>query len=65
MTWYYKRQRDPYTHAISLVVSKGFGRSVSLTLWWFTVGYHRRDKEMERLIGETIKKLEGGESDAS
>lgn len=63
--WYFKRQRDPYTHAISLVVSKGFGRSVYLTLWWFTVGFHTRDKELDKVLANFLNQQERGDVDAS
>ena len=44
------RERDPNTHAISLVISRGFGTHVRLTLWWWWLAYHRRDSELERKV---------------
>ena len=47
-----RRERDPYTRALSFVVSRGFGTHVRLTLWWWSFGYHRRDRDLEQRLRE-------------
>jgi hypothetical protein len=46
------------TRAISLVVSRGFGTHVRLTLWWWSISWHRRDRELERKLHAEIDVLE-------
>jgi hypothetical protein len=53
-----QRERDSYTRALSLVVSRGFGCHVRLTLWWWSISWHRRDRELERRLHAEIDVLE-------
>lgn len=56
--WHLRRERSVHTRAVSFVVSRGFGTHVKLTLWWFSIGYHRRDQELEALMSESIRQAE-------
>ena len=59
-----RRQTDPHTRAISLVISRGFGTTVSVTLWWFSAIYHRRDRDLERLLAAKVDELEDAQRSA-
>ncbi len=45
-----RRERDLYTRSVGLVVSRGFGTHVLVSLWWVSAAFHRRDPEMEATI---------------
>jgi hypothetical protein len=52
------RERDRYTRALSLVVTRGMGTHVRLTLWWFSVSVHRRDRALEALLRAKVEELD-------
>jgi hypothetical protein len=53
-----RRDRDPYTRAVGLVVSRGFGTHVSLSLWWLTLSLHRRDPEIHAQLSALADRAE-------
>jgi hypothetical protein len=56
--WHTRRERDWHTRALSLVVSRGFGTHVRLTLWWWSISWHRRDRDLEAQLRREIDRLE-------
>lgn len=57
-TWRLRRERGPYTRAIGLVITRSFGIHVHLTLWWFSISFNRRTKEVDEFLSAAREQLD-------